>query len=176
MKAALVLLLLASPAFAQDKVTDTAVAPGCGADDSKYDVTIDKTQHPLTQPDAGKALVVFIEDDSDFGSRPKPTTRAGLDGGWVGATHGNSYLYFSVDPGEHHLCASWQKAVIVRQGHKTAATHFTAEAGKVYYFRVRNSWHREHGTALIDFTPLDSDEGLLLASRFALSTSHPKKS
>ena len=42
MKAALVLLLLASPAFAQDKVTDTAVAPGCGADDSKYDVTTDK--------------------------------------------------------------------------------------------------------------------------------------
>jgi len=176
MKAALVLLLLASPAFAQDKLTDTAVAPGCGADDSKYDVTTNKTQHPLTQPDAGKALVVFIEDDSDFGSRPRPTTRAGLDGGWVGATHGNSYLYFSVDPGEHHLCASWQKAVIVRQGHKTAAAHFTAEAGKVYYFRVRNSWHREHGTALIDLTPLDSDEGLLLANRFALSTSHPKKS
>jgi hypothetical protein len=176
MRTALVFFLLASPAFAQDKPADTAVAPGCGAEDSKYDVKTDKGQHPMTQPDAGKALVVFIEDDMDFGSHPKPTTRAGLDGGWVGATHGNSYFSFSVDPGEHHLCASWQKAVIVRQGHKAAAAHFTAEAGKVYYFRVKNSWHRDLGTALIDFTPLDSDEGLLLASKFALSTSHPKKS
>lgn len=176
MKSVLIFLLLASPAIAQDKPTDTTVAPGCGAEDSKYDVKTDQAQHPMMQPDAGKALVVFIEDDLDFGSTPKPTTRAGLDGGWVGATHGNSYFYFSVDPGEHHLCASWQKAVIVGQGHQAAAAHFTAEAGKVYYFRVRNSWHREHGVAVIDFTPLDSDEGLLLAGKFALSTSHPKKS
>jgi hypothetical protein len=176
MKAVILFFLLASPAFAQNKPTETAVAPGCGAEDAKYDVKTDKGQHPMTQPDVGKALVVFIEDDSDFGSTPKPTTRAGLDGGWVGATHGDSYFYFSVDPGEHHLCASWQRTVILGQGHKAAAAHFTAEAGKTYYFRVRNSWHREHGTARIDFTPLDSDEGLLLASKFALSTSHPKKS
>lgn len=64
----------------------------------------------------------------------------------------------------------------VGQGHKAAAAHFTAEAGNVYYFRVKNTWVRESGTtARISLKPLDSDEGLLLASKFSLSTSHPKK-
>lgn len=162
----------ASPAFAQ---TNTMGAPGCGAPDAKFDVKTDKTRHQLAPPDAGKARVIFIEDDSNFESLPKPTTRAGLDGNWVGATHGNSYLYFSVDPGEHHLCASWQSMVVIGQGHEAAAAHFTAEAGGVYYFRVLDILHREHGPARIEFAPLDSDEGQLLASKFSLSTFHLKK-
>jgi hypothetical protein len=174
MKAVLLLLLLASPAFAQNKLTDTTVAPGCGPDAAKFEVKTDRGQHPVAQPDAGKALVYFIEDDSEYGSNPKPTTRAGVDGNWVGATHGNSYFYFSVDPGEHHVCASWQTAVALGQGHKTAAAHFTAEAGNVYYFTVKNTWVRDLGNAGISLEPLDSDEGLLLASKFSLSTFHAK--
>jgi hypothetical protein len=42
---------------------------------------------PPSQPESGKALVYFIEDDSTFNSSPKPTTRAGIDGNWVGVTH-----------------------------------------------------------------------------------------
>jgi hypothetical protein len=166
MKAVLVFLLLASPVIAQNKLKDAAIAPGCGAANAKFEVTTDKRQRTVAQPEARKALVYFIEDDSAFGSGLKPTTRAGVDGGWVGATHGNSYFYFFLDPGEHHLCASWQTAIALFQGRKTAAAHFTAEAGKVYY---------EHqGTADIDFTPLDSDDGPLLVGKFSLSTFHPK--
>jgi len=175
MKAVLVFFLLASQAFAQNNLADTAVAPGCGADDAQFEVKTVKGRHSVTQPDAGKVLVYFVEDDSMFGSIPKPTTRAGLDGKWVGATHGNSYFSFSVDPGEHHLCASWQTAVVVGQGHKTAAAHFTAEAGGIYYFMVKNSWVRDLGTAGITLEPLDSDQGQLLASKFSLSTFQPKK-
>jgi hypothetical protein len=58
-------------------------------------------------------------------------------------------------------------------GHKTAAAHFTAEDGGVYYFRVKNTWSREI-PADIEFGPLDSDAAQLLMSKFALSTSHPK--
>jgi hypothetical protein len=177
MKAALIFLLLASPAFAQNKLTDTAVAPGCGAEDAKFDVKKVKAQHPAVQPDAGKALVYFIEDDSDFDWIFKPTTRAGLDGSWVGATHGNSYFYFSVAPGEHHLCASRQSTEDSGQGHTRAVAHFIAEAGNVYYFRVKNRWRRDYGSGEteIDFAPLDSDEGLLLSSTFVFTTSHPRK-
>jgi hypothetical protein len=175
MKSVLVFLLFTSPALAQNRLSDTAIAPGCGAEDAKFAVKTEKRQHPVTQPDAGKALVYFVEDDSEFGSSPKPTTRAGLDGKWVGATHGNSYFYFTVDPGEHHLCASWQTTVVLGQGHKTAAAHFTAEAGSVYYFRVKNTWMRDLGVAVISLKPLDTDEGLLLASKFSLSNFHPKK-
>lgn len=177
MKAALAFFLLASPAFAQSKLVDRAVAPGCGAEDAKFDVKKVKGQHSLAQPDTEKALVYFIEDDTDFDSIFKPTTRAGLDGGWVGATHGNSYFYFLVDPGEHHLCASRQSTEDSGQAPTRAVAHFTAQAGNVYYFRVKNRWHRNYGfgESEIDFAPLDSDEGLLLASTYSPTTSHIRK-
>ena len=175
MKTALMFFLLASPVFAQSTPTDIALTPACGPDNSKFEVKTVKSRRPPIQPEAGKALAVFVEDDSQFSSHPAPTTRAGLDGSWVGATHGNSYFSFSLDPGEHHLCASWQTAVVLGQGHKTAAAHFTAEAGKVYYFRVKNTWLLDVGSADISLKPLDSDEGKLLTAKFSLSTFHPKK-
>ena len=166
--------VLSIPAFSQDQPAAQG-APGCGDPNAKFAVSTDAGQHPAL-PDAGKALVYVIEDDSDFSSFPKPTTRAGLDGKWVGATHGNSYLYFSVDPGVHHLCASWQLAVILGKGRMTAAAHFTAEAGGVYYFKVKNTFFSTERSALTDVTlsPLDGDEGQLLANQYSISTSHQK--
>ena len=69
----------------------------------------ERDDRPNPQSAASGAVVYFIENDAEFTSTPKPTTRMGIDGRWVGATHGNSYLFMTVDPGEHHLCASWQK-------------------------------------------------------------------
>src|SRR5258708_23260552 len=135
MKSALVAVLLVSSAWAQGKPNSIAVAPGCGPIDAKFEVKTDKAQHPITQ-EPGRAVVYFVEDDTNFQSTPKPTTRIGLDGSWVGANHGNSYFYFTVEPGEHHLCASWQSTVGFGTRHKSAAAHFTAEAGGVYYFSV----------------------------------------
>lgn len=111
----------------------------------------------------------FIEDDREYDPTRKPTMLAGLDGRWVGATNGNSYFYFSVAPGEHHICASWQSKSQTR-----AVAHFTAEPGKVYYFAVKNraGAYQAYG---IDFVPLDSDQGLLLASTFPLSAFQLKK-
>ena len=168
------IFLAASPVFAQDNATGGAGAPGCGAPNAKFAVKTEKGQHPA-QAEAGKALVYVIEDDSDFDSRPKPTTRMGVDGQWVGATHGNSYFFSSVDPGVHHLCASWQSTVILGQGLKTAAAHFTAEAEGVYYFEVKNTWWLDHGSAGMSLKPLDSDEGQVLANKFSFSTFQPKK-
>lgn len=166
--------MLSIPAFSQDQLTLPG-APGCGDSNAKFAVSTDAGQH-FALPEAGKALVYVIEDDSNFGSFPKPTTRAGLDGEWVGATHGNSYLYFSVDPGVHHLCASWQTSVVLGKGHMTAAAHFTAEAGGVYYFKVKNTFLSLERSSVTDVTlsPLDSDEGQVLASQYSLSTSHRK--
>jgi hypothetical protein len=137
-------------------------------------VKTDKAQHPITQPGNGRAVLYFVEDDSNFQSTPKPTTRIGLDGTWIGANHGNSYFYLTVEPGEHHLCASWQSTVGFGTRNKSAAAHFTAEPGGVYYFRVENTWLRESMILGIELSPLDSDEGQLLASKFAYSTSHVK--
>jgi hypothetical protein len=171
MKAPFVVFFLVLSAAAQTNPTPNG-APGCGNPEVKFNVKADKSQHPEAQPPSGKALVYFVENDDMFESFPKPTTRLGVDGVWVGANHGNSYLSFAVDPGEHHLCASWQSFVAIGSRETSGAAHFTAEAGQVYFFRVKNVFIRDRGH--LEFSPIDSDEGQLLASRYALSTSHPK--
>lgn len=172
----LVVCLLAGLATAEDKdkPIGTALPPVCGASGVKFEVKTDGARHPVAGPEAGKALVYFLEDDSQFGSSPKPTTLASLDSQWIGATHGNSYFYFSVDPGEHHLCASWQARVLLGQPLPTAAARFEAAAGGVYYFRVKNTGG-PYLAAGISLTPLDSDEFKLLASTYSFSTSKPSR-
>lgn len=174
MKAVAVALLFGAFVYAQDSSSTFNPAPGCGSAAIKFDVKTDKSRHALAQPSPGQAMVYFVEDDSEFESTPKPTTRIGVDGTWVGANHGNSYFSFTVAPGMHHLCASWQSLTVIGAHDTRAAAHFTAEAGQVYYFRVKNQWLREHGETHVDLSPLDSDEGQLLASRRPLSISHPK--
>jgi hypothetical protein len=154
----------ASFAIAQDK--PVTLAPGCGAQGVKFEVKTIKGQQPAAQPESGKALVYFFQDDSELPLKPRPTTRLGMDGDWLGATHGDSYFYFSAARGIHHLCVSWQATEIANA--RTAALHFTAEAGGIYYFGVRDRLG-------ISFHPLDSDEGQFLLTRLTFSTSHPKK-
>src|ERR1700689_2805650 len=100
MRAILAVLLLVSPVLAQNPPTDASLAPGCGAMDASFEVKTERAAPLVAQPDTGKALVYFVEDDSEFGSKPKPTPRAGIDGRWVGAMHGDSYFSTAVDPGE----------------------------------------------------------------------------
>jgi len=180
MKTAFAFLLLASFSFAQNDVsappptTASATAAGCGQADVRFEVKSDSQQHPIVQPEDGKAVLYFMQDDAEFLSRPRPTTRFGVDGEWVGATNANSYFYVSLAPGVHHLCASWQSFVGFGV-ENTAAAHFTADTGGVYFFSAQDFWNRNGGPANIKFVPIDSDEGRLLASKFSFSTSKPKK-
>ena len=185
MSASLIILLFASwlvhPALADPAQSGSLGAPGCGPASIKFDVETDRDQHTVPNPEAGKALVVFLQDDAQFNSTPRPTARFGVDGTWVGATHANSYFYFSVDPGDHHLCTSWQsRVVLTRPSRSTAAAQFTAEAGKTYYFRALDKVISDsRGVAVsnpeVKLEPLDSDEAMVLLRSFALSRSHPNK-
>jgi len=173
---AMVFLTIASTAYGQTKPSGAVSVPGCGAANIEFNVKTDDKQHAAVQPDAGKANVYFLQDDAEFGSNPRPTTRFGLDGAWTGATHSSSYFYVSVDPGEHHLCASWQGLVGAFYQRREAALHFTAEAGHNYYFRAKNVYEpKTQKTAVVLLKPLDSDEAQLLMSQFSFSTSNPKK-
>ena len=169
------LLSFATTSFAQTAPVEQAAAPGCGKDDVKFDVKAEKSQHPFAKPDPGKALVYLLQDDTDFLSSPRPTTRFSLDGGWIGATHSNSYFYASVDPGEHHLCAGWQSFVGFTTGQKSAAAQFNADPGGIYFFVVRNHATQERIPAGMKLHTLDPDEAQLLMSKYAFSTSRAKK-
>ena len=106
----------------------------CGDERVHFTVTTEPGQ-PLAGPAAGRAQVVFIESvyrDFCLGCNPI-ITRSGMDGVWLGANKDNSYFAVDIAPGEHEVCANWQR---VFNG-KVHITTLKAEAGKTYYMLVR---------------------------------------
>jgi hypothetical protein len=137
MRAAFALVFFTMAAFAQDPAAVSAAQAACGPNDVKLDVKNDDSQHTVGQPETGKALVYVIQDIGSLNCIAGCiTTRIALDGAWVGANHHNSYFSFAVDPGERHLCANWQSH-FARLSRVVGLAHFTAKAGKVYFFRTR---------------------------------------
>lgn len=174
MRTCLLFLFLASATFAQGQPAPTS----CGPANVKFDTKLDKSSHAVLQPEPGKALVYVIEVfQRPPGELGTPTIRVGLDGAWIGANHGSSYLSFSVDPGEHHLCTNWQ-SVIERLSSQHSLTSFTAEAGKTYFFRVQTHVESEgHASEVwyIELQPVDPDEGEYLVASSPMSVSQPKQ-
>ena len=160
-----------------DKVEIARDSGGCGPAETQFDVKADKTKHLLAQQQEDKAVVYILEDEKrdpgKFYIGSDVTTRAGLDGKWVGANHGKSYFFFAVDPGEHQVCTDWQSSLKSRSKQGAART-FTAEAGKAYYFRVRVE-QRENREPALSLEMIDSAEAKFQISTWALSESHPKK-
>jgi hypothetical protein len=134
-----------------------------------------ESQHPVSQPPAGKALVYFIQDDVDYPARPQPTTKWGIDGSWVGGTQANSYFYIAIDPGPHQLCTTWQNASIVTHGRRPSASAWIAEAGETYYFMVQDLCWEDPTTTAMRLGRIIPEEAQLRMSKFACSTFTEKK-
>lgn len=176
------IILIASFLLTCPALASAQEGPGCGPANVKFDISTSKKYSlPATQP--GKALVYLFQDDLKYGARPRPTTRFAIDGTWIGATHANSFIYAFVDAGDHDVCANWQSddtgLGYIGPKRSTAAAHFTAEAGKSYYFRARDIAYT-NGRAIVSepevvLAPLDSDEAQVIINSFSLSSSHPKK-
>jgi hypothetical protein len=171
MRSMLVLVLLAATAVAQDQPAITAAVATCGPKDVNFDVKADQNQHPVPQPDSQKALVYVVQEFGQVECRGCAVTKIGLDGVWVGANKGNSYIYFFAEPGERHLCMNWQSRFESRS-RAFAVANFTAEAGKTYYYRARV--FPGHLDISFDLDPINSDQGKLLVASSALSVSAPK--
>jgi hypothetical protein len=181
MKAALALLLLSVPAFGQNSTVSTTES-ACGPGDVQFRVKT-QTLQSMPAPEPGQALV-FVVEDQKFKAVRDVTARVGLDGSWVGANRGNTFLYFAVQPGEHRLCTDWISDFLPN-GRAVSLAHFVAESGKIYYFQARTvgfygSLSDGHGLQLpngagIDLDLVDSDEGKLLVETSELSVSHPRK-
>lgn len=173
MKSPLTLVLfLAASAFAQNA---PQIPTACGPLDAKFDAQAEVGQ-PAAQLEVGKALVYVAEVFTKApGELSNPTLRVGIDGAWMGATRPNSYLAFSVEPGEHHLCTSWQSR-LQRLSKLAAFTGFSAEPGKVYYFRERITYSGYGNSANmnLELEPVNPDEGQFLIASYKPSTSHQK--
>jgi hypothetical protein len=177
MKAVFVVILFAASAFGQETSGVSHAQTACGPFEVRFD-TETSTAQPPAQPEPGKALIFVAEDFNKApGELGNPTIRIGLDGAWKGATRASSYLFFAVDPGEHHLCASWQSH-LKRLSKLASFAILTADAGKTYYYRARITYVNagaEVANMNLDLEPVNSDEGKYLVASFQLSTSHPKR-
>jgi hypothetical protein len=172
MKVLFALILIASPCLAQTNVPPTNPEAACGANDVNFQVKADPRGQHLPIADPGKALVYFIETPRVELFSGTATVKIALDGAWVGANHGDSYFFVTVEPGEHHLCARWQSSVASEQ--QVALNSLTAEAGMTYYFRTRVTGDNRVGYSL-DLAKTNSDEAQLLIARSPYSISRAKK-
>jgi hypothetical protein len=152
-------MLFAVSAFTQVPRTVTAA---CGPEKVSLNVKLDKTQHTLAQPEPGRALVYFIQEGG--------TAQIGLDGAWVGANKNSSYFAISVEPGEHHVCADVRTPRGI-PGVPVGFLHFTAEAGRVYYFDARVVYGSQ---AYLFLGAVDSDQAKYMIASYPLSVPTPK--
>ena len=172
----------------------TILPEACGNDDVKFEVKAEKSQNVPAAPDAGMAQIVFIDSN-----RNSFIFRFGVDGSWVGAAQKDSYFAVNVAPGNHHLCMSVQLNGLNSETAKLREVRllsFTAEAGKVYYFKSAYEWIEGgvvsktfaqdsgsasaeqtmfHGSSptiggLIDFVQIDPEAGRFSVRSMKLST------
>ena len=183
-KLALGVVVLATTVWAQDNRSPQMQA-GCGPDQAKFEVQRQAKSHPTGTPESGNALV-YVFGDSELDNTAIHIggliTRVGVDGAWVGAYEHKSYTYFSVTPGEHRLCTSQQSSLKSRRDNNASAITFTAEEGKVYYFRTQptpRSLTRSAASRVpngeVELAGVDPAQALLMVPRWAYSTSQPKK-
>ncbi|MFY9853800.1 MAG: hypothetical protein WAK26_08000 [Terracidiphilus sp.] len=161
MKVALVALLFAASAFAQNPSVVATAA--CGPKDAGFIAGLDRSQHSIVQPEPGKARVYFIQEAG-------VKVVFWMDGAWVGANKTNSYFSVTVEPGEHHVCTNVQSIL----GHPVGLAHFTAEAGKIYYISARVLIAPKYAAYLF-LGAEDSDQAKYQIASFPMSVSTPKK-
>jgi hypothetical protein len=179
-------LLLSSFLIVPVVATCATVLPdACGSEKVSFEIQLQKNPPAPAAPDAAKAQVFFIEKSEkppaigcfSAGVSCNDVARFGVDGGWVGATKGNSYFAISLEPGVHHLCA-----VVGKEIHAEPAT---VEAGHAYYFQVEyEAEGRQYGTGKepnyqveknVRFSILNEDEGKYRVKASALSVATPKR-
>ena len=97
-----------------------------------------------------------------------PTTRAGVDGTWVGANSTKSYFSFALEPGDHRLCTERQSR-FKSQLAIFAAASFSAEPGEAYYFHTITP-ERPFKGETVRPVPIDPAQAQLMISVFAHST------
>ena len=184
MKTLLAIFLLAGSVLAQDgyiadksRAEITNATAACGPEETHFDLKTSDASHSIAQPESGKALFYVIGYDGNQNILCKGcaiVARVGLDGAWIGAVNGNSFLSSSVAPGEHHLCTQWQSRLSSRSKY-LALNSFTAEVGKTYYFRMRLIVQGQQGPPFLDLEQINSDQGKYMVLTSRTSESHPKK-
>lgn len=167
-------VLIAPPVLSQQNSSTPDSA--CGPTHVKFNVKTQKGTQPSISPAEGKALIYVIEDYQKPANQigGGPIVKVGLDGQWIGALRGNSYLLFSVDSGQHHLCANWQ-SVLKTFSKLVSLDDVNVQPRASYYFRARAVLSSNHGPYTLDLQRINPAEANLLLSKYPLAVSQAKK-
>ena len=140
MKLKLFALMLCLTFAAAAMAKETELPDSCGDPNTKFDVTTQKSTAALPAPDAGKALIVFLEPNEEacLGCY---TQRFAMDGQWVGATKKHSYFTLQVEPGQHRFCSTgvMRNTIAIRS--------FEVKAGGTYFLQARWIPHGSSATS-----------------------------
>jgi hypothetical protein len=154
--AVILLSLVSSCAFGQDKAAISESEAACGPQNVQFKVKADESQHPTPAPENGKAMIYVVQ-------RAAGVMKFGADGKWIGALKGGTYFSASLDPGEHHFCT---------MGHLPlwkglSLNKLSVKPGETYYFFV----HIVSGGGYNELTlsAVNPDEGKELVARAKLS-------
>ena len=148
----------------------------CGDPMAKF-----KVQQPgtLIQPTVSigeDAARVYILQDVVIPYKPgqnmawEPTIKVGLNGKWIGATRGRSYIVLPVKAGENHFCGQVQLSRLMWPSRcfltgNTALLRLHVAAGQTYYVRAK-TYRIDLGdygfVCSINLDTVNSDEGRLL--------------
>ena len=188
-KLALNVVIFATTAWAQDNLSPQMQA-GCSPDRANFAVQRQTRSHPTGTPESGKALASCVTLETG----PEPTSPAILLAGpdlraWVldrlrvriYANH-RPIRIFPRNPEGHRLCTSQQSSLKSRRDDNASAITFTAEEGKVYYFRTQptpTSLARSATSQVlngeVELATVNPAQAQLMVPKWAYSTSQPKK-
>lgn len=168
----------------------------CGDPSAKFTVQPGALIQP-TVPIGKDEARVYILDDTVIPFKPgqhvswAATVRVGLNGQWIGATKGRSYIALPVQAGENHVCGRvqrtryWWPAGCFLVGN-TALLRLHVVAGQTYYVRAR-AYHIDAGDSgffcAVNLDTVNPDEGKLLLAeslpavwkKTSPHTQHPSK-
>lgn len=195
-------LLVAISAFSQNGQEKLATKQriqrpqaACGDPSAKFTVRPGALIQP-TVPIGKDEARVYILDDTVIPFQPgqhlsgAATIKVGLNGQWIGATKGRSYIELPVQAGENHVCGRVQRtryrwpAGCFLVGN-TALLRLHVVAGQTYYARAK-AYHidlEDSEVCAFNLDTVNPDEGKLLLAeslpavwkKTSPPTQHPSK-
>lgn len=133
----------------------------CGSKEVNFSARTDKKQHPMPESAPDKAVVVVIRPTM---MGQKIQTKLAVDGKWIGVNRGDTYFFFTLDPGEHYFCSKAENESLLA---------LKLDAGKTYYLQQKMKmgiWKARNQLVL-----LADNEGLNGLLKCHLSVSEEKK-
>lgn len=142
-----------SPLFA----SSPAALAACGPQSIKVNPRTIPIPQVESRPSPGKALVYFFSNPAQ--AFAPGIVRIGIDGKWVGAVQGDSFVAVEVTPGQHSVCSNLIQKYF---GTEISLDNLNALAGQTYFFTtlILNDLHG--GTKYLLYRTDPAEAALLL--------------